>query len=141
MLKIALMMNNYFHDFATALLVTSGVIIYVLLRQAEKTDSAEVIDYFIRSYRKLTLLGRVSFMWIILAGTIRLINFRSFEWFDAVGKDQVPSLITKHMIMFFLVGLGIYYWRKLNKKILSLEKNNEVDVSQGKPTQLIGEGS
>ncbi len=133
-------MNNYFHDFATALLVTSGVVIYVLFRQAEKTDSVEVVDYFIRSYKKLTLLGRISFAWIILAGTIRLINFRSFEWSDAVGKDQVPSLIAKHLIMFFFVGLGIYYWRKLNNKILSLGKSDESDVSKQTASEPIGEG-
>lgn len=122
MLKIAIMMNNYFHDLATALWLTSGVTVYYLAKTAETTGSREAIRYFSDSYKRLTTLGRVAFIWILAAGVVRILNFESFEWPEAMGKNIVVALVIKHIIMFTAVGLGMYAWLKLNRKVKELRQ-------------------
>ena len=127
MLNIIIMLNNYFHDLATALLMTSGVVVYYFAKAAEDTNDQAVIKYFTDSYRRLTILGRGAFVWIIVAGVFRLINFQEFEWAQAVGKNMVPVLIMKHVLIFGLVGGGLYFWRKLNQKVIKLRQTYELE--------------
>lgn len=134
MIKVFVMLNNYFHDLATALLMTSGIAVYYLAKAAEQTNDREVIRYFADSFRKLTLLGRAAFIWIIGAGVVRLVAYKDFEWAEAVGKDQVPALVVKHLIMFTVVGVGVYYWRKLNTRVKELRTTYALDAASAKPT-------
>lgn len=121
-MNLLITVNNYFHDFAAALLVTSAYAVFVLARTAEKRGEVESLRYFVNVYSRLTFLGRVSLGWIILAGVVRLYNFNQFEWVQAVGQDQVPALIAKHILFFTIVGAGVYYWRKLSRKVRELQE-------------------
>ncbi len=119
------MMNNYFHDVATALLITSAVVILFLARTAERTGEVEAIRYFVDLYPKLTILARISLSWIAVGGVIRLLTFVDFEWAAAVGKDQVPALVLKHIVIFTVVGTGAYKWRQLSRKVKELRASIE----------------
>ncbi len=127
------MMNNYLHDFAAALLVTSAVVILVMARSVERQGHIEAVRYFVDIYPKLTLLARASMGWIIVAGAIRLYYYTGFEWAEAVGKDQVPALIVKHLMMFTAVGAGAYFWLRLSRKVKKLR-------AHAYPEEKTGEG-
>ncbi len=112
-----LMMNNYFHDVATGLLMASGFSLWLMAnRYSDSGDRAET-EYFLRIYTGMTKLAKFSFWWIILAGVPRVVFYKQFEWANAVDKAQVPAIIVKHILAFTFVGGGIYFWHKLNRRV------------------------
>lgn len=123
-LGVLIMMNNYFHDVATALLLASGVAIWVMFRKYEDHNTPEVKEYFLRIYRGITRLAQFSLAWIILGGIPRTIFYKDFEWANAVGKNQVPALIVKHILAFIIVGTGAYVWLKLSKRMKNIKGNS-----------------
>ncbi len=111
-----LMMNNYFHDVATALLLASGVSMWVIYKRFGNSENPEVRAYFLRLYRSITSLARFSLAWIILGGIPRTYFYKEFEWAQYAGKGQVPALIVKHVLAFIFVGSGAYIWLKIRAK-------------------------
>ena len=112
-LPVIIMMNNYFHDVATALLAVSAFT-FLGLRKMITKDNKEV---YIKLFHYLTKLALVSLVWIILGGIPRVIFFKKYEWWDAASKGIIPALIVKHIVMFFLVGCGIYLWLGIRKSV------------------------
>jgi hypothetical protein len=88
---VILMMNNYFHDVATALLIASGIAMWVIMKTYEKNKGQEVTDYFLNVYRSITRVAKFSVLWIILGGIPRTIFYTEFEWANAAGKGQIPA--------------------------------------------------
>ncbi len=117
---IILMMNNYFHDVATALLAASGVTMWIVVKRFEKYRDSVNHEYFLSLYEGITKLAKFSLYWILIGGIPRTIAYRDLEWANAVGKNQVPALIVKHVLAFTIVGTGVYLWIKLNKRIKRL---------------------
>lgn len=124
-MQLFLMMNNYFHDLASALFFTSAIVILFLARTVERTGQVEAIRYFVDRYLKLAVLARVSLAWIVVGGIVRLLTFADFEWAAAVDKNQEPSLILKFVIILSVVGIGAYKWRQLSNKIKELRASLE----------------
>ncbi len=118
---IAVMMNNYFHDVATALLLASGLVMWIIVKKYEEAYGKEVTGYFIKIYGSVTRIAKFSLLWIIIGGIPRTIAYKEFEWANAAGKDQVPALIIKHIIAFVFVGCGAYIWIRIHKKIKKME--------------------
>jgi len=116
-LGLAVMMNNYLHDVATALLVGSAVALWALLREHRADDGPGAGRYLLRAEARLRRLALVALGWIVLGGVPRAYFFESFEWANAVGKAQVPALVAKHVVIFLLVGLGAWGWRRLRRKV------------------------
>lgn len=119
-LGVFIMMNNYFHDVATALLLASGVAMWVIVRRLEAHPAQEVVDYFLKVYRGVTGLAKFSLAWILIGGVPRTLAYKEFEWANAVGKSQVPALIIKHILAFLIVGTGAYLWIRLSRRIREL---------------------
>lgn len=119
-LGILIMLNNYFHDVATALLAASGVTMWIVVKRYEKHRNPATLSYFIDLYRGITGLARFALYWILIGGVPRTIFYKDFEWANAAGKGQVPALIVKHILAFTFVGTGAYLWIKLSKKIKGL---------------------
>lgn len=119
---VILMMNNYFHDVATALLLASGVAMWVIYRKFDDSDNPEMRRYFVRMYRSITFLARFSLVWIILAGIPRTIYYREFEWSQYAGRNQIPALIVKHVLAFTCVAAGAYVWVKLSRKMREIKE-------------------
>lgn len=113
---IILMMNNYFHDVATALLLASGVAMWQIIRRLGTANEPEVLRYFLRLHQGLITLARISLIWIVLGGIPRTIFYTEFEWANAAGKGQIPALMVKHALFFLFVGAGAHLWGKINKK-------------------------
>lgn len=116
-LGIAIMMNNYFHDVATALLAASAFTLFVIYRVAGECDGPGATEFFLKTYRRLVRLARFALAWIVLGGIPRTIFYTRFEWANAAGKGQVPALIVKHILMVIMVVGGIWGWRKLQQKV------------------------
>ena len=122
MLGIIIMMNNYFHDVATALLLASGVVMWVIMKNYENGASPDTGRYFLRLYKGVTVLAKFSLLWIILGGIPRTIFYTEFEWANAAGKGQVTALVIKHILAFLFVGVGAHVWFKIERKVKVLRE-------------------
>ncbi len=125
-LGVFIMMNNYFHDVATALLAASGIAMWLIVKKYDDNTNTDVTVYFLSIYRGITKLARFSLCWILIGGIPRTIAYKDFEWANAVGKNQVPALIAKHVLAFALVGTGVYLWVKLNNRIKDIKSNQNL---------------
>ncbi len=119
-LGVIIMLNNYFHDVATALLGASGVTMWIVTREYEKQRGPETLSYFLSLYQGITRLAKFSLYWILIGGIPRTIFYKDFEWANAAGKDQIPALIVKHILAFLIVGTGAYFWIRLKRRIQPL---------------------
>lgn len=115
---VALMMNNYLHDVATALLAASGVALGVMLRRWDaEPRGPDAARLFLDLAARMATLARVSLAWIVLGGIPRVIWYREFEWANAAGRGQVVALAVKHVVAFALVGYGAALWLRLRRRI------------------------
>lgn len=127
LLGVFIMMNNYFHDVATALLAASGVVIWVIVKRYDSAaKTQETTEYFLRIYKSSTKLAKISLAWILIGGIPRTIFYKEFEWANAVGKNQIPALIVKHILVFIFVGIGVYIWIKTNRRVKELKKHADM---------------
>ena len=119
--SILIMTINYSHDIATAFLAVSGMMMFFLSNMYPSSTGQESDLFFIRIYERIRKSARYSLEWILLAGVPRIIFYMQFEWSTMAGDLQVIAIIIRHIVMFLLVGTGIYYWIRLNRKVQSLK--------------------
>ena len=122
LLGVMIMMNNYFHDVATALLFAGGAAMWVILKRYDEIPDKAVDRYFLRIYDSMAKIVHVAVVWIVLGGIPRTIFYTRFEWANAAGKGQIPALIVKHILMFILVGGGAWLWVKLNRRVKAIRE-------------------
>lgn len=123
---IAIMMNNYFHDVATALLAASGIALWVIVRKYDSHPNRAdrpVAEYFLSLYNSMTRVARFSLYWILIGGVPRTLFYRDFEWVTAVKHGQVPALIVKHVLAFAFVGTGVHLWIRLRRRVKDIEES------------------
>ena len=118
-LGVAIMMNGYFHDVATAMPAASGAALHVMLKKHRGGDG-EAAEYFNRVYKGMASFARFSLLWILIGGIPRTLFYRDYEWATAVSNGQSHALIVKHVIAFALVGAGISIWLRLTRRIKAL---------------------
>lgn len=121
-LGVAIMMNNYFHDVATALLAASAFVIHAIVRTQSVMASREATLFFLKTYDQMVRFFRFALWWIIIGGIPRTIFYTSFEWANAADKLQVPALMVKHVVMAVLVVWGVCAWRRLKIKVAALRE-------------------
>src|SRR5665648_400807 len=112
--SILIILNNYLHDVATAILLSSAVILYVLGRQAQR-GGADERRAFARAYRTLTRFAWGALAWIIIGGIPRTIFFSQFEFIPADTKGIVADLIVKHVLLVSAVIAGGIMWIRMGK--------------------------
>ncbi len=115
-LGVAIMMNNYFHDVATALLLASGIALWVMMKQLRLRSDEAVLRYFLGLYSAMTKLARFALIWIIVGGIPRTLFYTRFEWANAAGKGQIPALIVKHVLVVFFVAAGAHIWIRIGRE-------------------------
>jgi len=116
-LGVAIMMNNYFHDMATGLLVGSGFALHAILRIQGTMNTPEATLFFLKTNSHMKKLFKFALWWVVLGGVPRTIFYTSFEWANAADKLQIPALAVKHVMMFAAVVWGIVAWRRMQKKV------------------------
>jgi len=122
MVPILIAMNNYFHDVATAFLLSSAIVVFIFVKSVERDGRREVIDFFKNNHKRFVRIIRFSILWIVLAGIPRIIFFMRYEWLPAAGKGLIPAIIVKHILIFTLIVLGIFTWRNLFRRIDNIIK-------------------
>lgn len=111
---VILMLLNYFHDLAVALLAVSVLTVYIVGRIL---DDRPVHDEIIpRLFRKLSRITYTSLAFVLAGGLVRAFFFMEFEWSPAVGKGQIPALIVKHVILVGLTVFGLILHRRYRIK-------------------------
>lgn len=122
MIGILVMLNNYFHDFATALVVVCTYGMLLMVRYAEKNGGEDSKRMVLALYPKMMHLTGGSVVFVFMAGIVRAFTYKEFEWHDAAATGQVPALIIKHIILFILFAYGIYLWVAVHKKVKDIKK-------------------
>jgi hypothetical protein len=123
---VALMMNNYLHDVATALLAASAFALVVLLRRFEAAPRGpDAARYFLEIAGRMARLARFSLAWIVLGGIPRTIWYADFEWANAAGRSQVPALVVKHVVALAFVVAGAFFWARLRRRIATVRAELE----------------
>jgi len=98
------MLNNYMHDLMTAVFAVSAVASWLLLRSTAAREAPGAIRPVARG---LIRLGSFSLLWVLLGGVVRALAYRKYEWMESVGREQVPALVVKHVILVSLVVAGV----------------------------------
>jgi hypothetical protein len=115
---VALMMNNYFHDVATALLASSAFALWAMLRRYDaRPRGPDAARYFLEIHGAMARLARFSLAWIVLGGIPRTLWYAEFEWANAAGRAQVTALLVKHVVAFALVAGGVLFWVRLRRRV------------------------
>ena len=122
-LGVAIMMNNYFHDMATGLLVGSGFALHAIIRIQASTNTTEATLFFLKTNRHMVKLFKFALWWVVLGGIPRTIFYTSFEWANAADKLQIPALAVKHVMMFAVVVWGVIAWRRMQKTVTRLKES------------------
>ena len=119
-LGVAVMMNNYFHDVATALMAACAFALHAIVRVQASMNTPEATVFFLKTHKIMVKFFRFSLWWIIIGGVPRTIFYVSFEWNHFADKQQVPALMVKHVLMAAAVVCGIRAWRRLKVKVACL---------------------
>jgi len=119
-LGVAVMMNNYFHDVATAMLAASAFCLHAIVRVQAATNTPAATLFFLKTHRIMVKFFRFSVWWIILGGIPRTIFYVSFEWNHFADKQQVPALMVKHVLMTVLVVWGAFAWKRMKRQVARL---------------------
>ncbi len=120
MLDILIIMNNYFHDVATAVLVAAAAIMWVLYRRA-LADGPGALVALRSAYPSLTTFARWALLWVILGGIPRVITFNTHD-LGAVHGDMehlIPAIAVKHVFEVAAVLAGVVLWRRVKTRFIA----------------------
>ncbi|MHB1341778.1 MAG: hypothetical protein ACYC77_06555 [Coriobacteriia bacterium] len=117
MFDILIIMNNYFHDVATATLLAAAAIMLVLDRQT-RTGAPGDTTMLARLYPTLTHFAQGALVWIVVGGIPRAIFFSTHD-LGAIRGDLVPAIIVKHVVEVAAVVAGVALWRRVKRRIES----------------------
>ena len=121
-IAILVMLNNYFHDLATALFTACALTAFWAFQRlhghAEPARLAQVLS-------RITGVGLFALGWILAGGVVRILAYRRYEWAEAAGRGQVAALGIKHVVLVSCVGIGLFYLIMIRKKIASLATEQE----------------
>lgn len=114
---VMIMLNNYFHDFATALMVVSAYGMFLILKRAEESNSLELKELSTYLYPKMVHVCGASIVFLFFAGIVRSFTFMDYEYSNAIAHGQITALIIKHILLLVLFFFGISLWMRVHKRI------------------------
>lgn len=118
MIDILIIMNNYFHDVATATLLGAAVIMWVLERQARRSGGRGDLDALARAWPVLARFAQGALAWIVVGGIPRVLTFNTHD-LGALRGDLVPAIAVKHVLEFAAVIAGAALWARARRRIAS----------------------
>ncbi|HLE80126.1 MAG TPA: hypothetical protein VJA25_02410 [Dehalococcoidia bacterium] len=107
LIGILVMLNNYFHDLAVALLFCSLLLAAFLSKEA-RGYGAMPQTFVAATLKRFALVTKLSLVWVLVGGVIRTITYKDYEWVAAAGNGQVVALALKHLILVSLVALSLW---------------------------------
>ena len=112
-----LLMNNYFHDVATAMPLACSIVLWVLLKHLDQGQDDVLKRYVGKLFRGVTALFWFSVVWIVASGFVRIDTFRDFEWFNTTQKHFEAGLFVKYGIAVAMMIAGSFLWVRLSRKM------------------------
>ena len=110
-----LLMNNYFHDVATAMLLACCIVLWVLLKHLDQGQDDVLKRYVAALFRGVTAVFWFSVAWIVASGIVRIATFREFEWFNTTQKNFEAGLLVKYGIAAVMMIVGSILWIRLSQ--------------------------
>ena len=95
---------------------------FVLAIKVEEIGSRESKEIFLGTYPTLVHIIGGAIIFMLFAGVIRTFTYKEFEWANAVGNDQVPAIIVKHIFLGGIFFYGVVLWVKSHKKVKEMRK-------------------
>lgn len=119
---VFVMMNNYFHDVATAMLLVASLLMMFLIREVERHGNVEVKKMFVDLYPKMSHIIGGTIVFIVMAGIVRTFTYKEFEWANAVGNEQVPAIIVKHIVVVIFIIVGLKGWIRVHRRVKEMKE-------------------
>ncbi len=120
-LAIVIMLNNFFHDFAVAVLFVSLLVLTFIYKASQQVSFHNYTPFAEYLYRALNKVIIGSWVFVIVGGIIRTLAYEQYEWSEAAGKGQITALVLKHILLISFVIGGTVLQIRL-KKIFSGQK-------------------
>lgn len=117
---VFIMMSNYFHDVATAMLMAASAALWLILKFYEKDAAGDSLVFLAKLHRGFSKLIIFSWVWIISAGLFRILTFRIYEWPNAVEKHQEYGLLVKYCIASAMMAGGAWLWSLVGRRMQAL---------------------
>lgn len=119
---VFVMMNNYFHDVATAMLLVASLLMMFLIREVERHGNIETKRLFVDLYPKMSHIIGGTIVFIVMAGIVRTFTYKEFEWANAVGNEQVPAIIVKHILVVLFLFFGFSGWLRVHRRVKTMKE-------------------
>ncbi len=110
---VFILMNNYFHDVATSMLLATAIAMRLVLGRVEAGSDGATLGYVRKLAKNTIRLLWFSVAWIIVSAIPRVLTFRSFEWANAVQLHHEAGLIAKYVIAAGMMIAGVWLWAGL----------------------------
>ena len=114
-IAIFVMLNNWFHDFAVAMLFCSLILLWLIYRKTQEQPQASWIPFARDLARSLNRVTYICWAMLILGGIVRTLAYENFEWEEAAGRGQLAALALKHVLLVSLVVGGTVIQFRLRK--------------------------
>lgn len=118
-MAVFIMLNNFLHDFAVALLFASLLVLSYVYRRFNQEPHVNQRPFLLGLYRRFTKMTLGCWAFIIVGGVIRTLAYSEYEWVEAAGRGQVTALAIKHMLLVALVIWGTALHLQLRKRVRS----------------------
>ncbi len=125
-LAALLMLTNYCHDIVTAMLMSSGTVMWIILRRIGNDPSPEVRSFMFSLYAGISKIATFSLIWLAAGAVPRILTFSSFEFADALAKGRLPVLMAKHVSALAVVLGGACLWISLIRRIKRIKGYHNV---------------
>lgn len=130
---VFVMMNNYFHDVATAMLLVASILMMFLIKEVERHGNIETKRLFVDLYPKMSHIIGGTIVFIVMAGIVRTFTYKDFEWANAVGNEQVPAIIVKHVLVVLFLFFGFRGWFRVHRRVKEMkEEVMEARITEAK---------
>ncbi len=114
-LAILVMLNNWFHDFAVAMLFCSLILLRLIYQRTQQQPNASWLPFARSLANSFSKVTHVCWVMLILGGIVRTIAYENFEFEEAAGSGQITALALKHILLVSVVVWGTIIQFRLRK--------------------------
>ena len=119
-MAIFIMLNNFFHDFAVAVLFDTLAVMAFVFRTLQKHPEENYLVFARGLYRWLNKVIVASWAFVIVGGVVRTLAYEQYEWMESAGRGQIAALIVKHLLLVSFVVGGTILQIRVKKMLAQL---------------------
>jgi hypothetical protein len=120
---VFIMMNNHLHDIATAMVMASGVILWLINKQLRVSEISPISSFssarlfMLDISQVISKIVFFSLIWISISAIPRILSFTRIEWPPAVSNNHISGLIAKHVLTYIVTVTGAILWISINRRL------------------------